>query len=61
MLVKEMIEELQKCNPDNTIEVYFRSNVVKIDSEYQLWRPKLVKDNGWDKLITIELEKLMGY
>jgi len=61
MLVKKMIEELQKCNPNNTIEVYFRDNVYKINSEYQLWTPKIVKDNGWDELITIELEKLMGY
>ena len=61
MLVKKMIEELQKCNPSNAVEVYFREDVYKIDSEYQLWAPKIVKDNGWDELITIELEKLMGY
>lgn len=61
MLVKEMIEELQKCNPNNTIEVYFRDDVYEINSEYQLWTPKIVKDNGWDELITIELEKLMGH
>lgn len=61
MLVKKMIEELQKCNPEDMIEVYFKNNVVKIDSEYQMWSPKITKDNGWNGLVTIELEKLMGY
>lgn len=61
MLVKEMIKELQKCNSNDIVEIYFRSKVVKIDSEYQLWSPKITKDSGWNGLVTIELEKLMGY
>jgi len=73
MKVSKLIEELQKCNPDDECEIYIHESheVCATDSygyayvalpatEYVLCEIKVVEDNGWDGLITLEIDRVVG-
>ena len=69
MTVKEIIEQLEKLNPEDAISIYIHHTQPTITNnditlggfDYFLIEPTIVdKDNGWDGLITIEPGKVEG-
>ena len=62
MKVEELIEELQKYNPNDRISVHLEDHKIPLNEEdgYQLWSPKVVNHKGWEGLITIELDGYEG-